>query len=65
MVSTLCQKWFKKNIFFVKKLKFLCSLDHTILFKFYKHGVQTFFKECMERLYTSNVNIGNSSREEF
>ena len=28
---------------FVKKLKISCSLDHTILFKFHKHKVQTFF----------------------
>ena len=27
--------------------------------------VQTFFKECMERLYTSNVSISNGSTEEF
>ena len=36
--STLCQKWFLKTRFFVKKLKILisCSLDHTILFKFHQ-----------------------------
>ena len=33
MASMLCQKWFlKKTSFFCKKLKILCSLDHTILF---------------------------------
>ena len=39
-----------KNPFFCQKLKILCILDHTILFKFHLHVVQTFFKECMERL---------------
>ena len=35
--------------FFVKKLKISGSLDHTILYKFRLHVVQTFCKECMER----------------
>ena len=39
MASTLCQKWLTIN-FFVKKLKILYSLDHTILFKFHQHVVQ-------------------------
>ena len=30
MASALCQKWSLKTWFFVKKLKILCSLDHTI-----------------------------------
>ena len=29
-----------KNLVFVKKLKILCSLDNTILFKFHQHVVQ-------------------------
>ena len=39
-----------KTVFFVKKLKISCSLYYTILFKFHLHVVQTFSKECMERL---------------
>ena len=38
MASTLRQKKKKKkkkSIFFLKKLKISCSLDHTILFKFH------------------------------
>ena len=27
--------------------------------------VQTFFKECIERIYTFNVSISNGSKEEF
>ena len=42
-----------KIFFFDKKLKILCSLNHTILFKFHKHMVQIFLKECMERLSMS------------
>ena len=30
--------------FFVKKLKILCSLDHTILFKFHKHVYKHFLR---------------------
>ena len=37
MASTLCQKWFKKPVFFVKKPKNSWSLCHTILFKFHQH----------------------------
>ena len=55
MASALCQKCFLKTRFFVKQLKILYSFDHTILFTFIWHVVQTFFKECMERLQTSNV----------
>ena len=34
MAATLCQKWFSKSSFlFIKKLKFLFILDHTIWFK--------------------------------
>ena len=40
MASTLYQKWFLKTRVFVKKLKILCSLNHTILFKFHQHVVQ-------------------------
>ena len=47
-LQTLCQKRFEKR-FFVKKLKISCSSDHAILFKFYQHVVQIFFKECMKR----------------
>ena len=54
-----------KNIFFVKKLKISCSFNHTNLFKFYLHVVQTFCKEWMERLWTFNVSINNGSTEEF
>ena len=43
-------KMILKTSFFVKKLKISCSLDHTILFKFYYHVVRTFLKERMERL---------------
>ena len=39
-----------KTYFFDKKLKILCSLNHTILFNFHKHMVQIFLKECMEGL---------------
>ena len=44
MASTFCQKLLSKTRFFVEKLKISCSLDHTILFKFHRHMVQTFFK---------------------
>ena len=54
-----------KPQFFVKKLKISCSLDHTILFKFHWMWYKHFFKECMERLKTSNVGISNGSTEEF
>ena len=40
----------KNLFFFIKKLKILCSLDHTILFKVHWHMAQTIFRECMERL---------------
>ena len=39
----LIKNGFKTCFFFVKKLKISCSLDHTILFQFYEHVVQTFF----------------------
>ena len=39
---TLYQKSFYKA--FVKKLKISCCLNHTILFKFYKHVVQIFLR---------------------
>ena len=65
MAPKLDQKWFKKNNFFVKKLKISCSLDHTILFKFHYHVVQTFCKECMEKLKTSNISISNGSKKTF
>ena len=35
MALALCQKWFWKTRFFVKKLKILCSFDQMILFKFH------------------------------
>ena len=44
MALTLCQKMVLKTRLFVKKLKILCSLDHTILFKFHFHMVQTFLR---------------------
>ena len=56
---------FKKHDFLVKNLKISCHLDHTILFKFHQHEVQTFLKECMERLKTFDVSISNGSRETF
>ena len=49
MFANLCPKKKKKKK--IKKLKILCSLDQTILFKIHKHMVQTFCKECVERLY--------------
>ena len=45
----------------VKKLKILYSLDNTILFKFHQHVIHILIKECMERLYTSNVSISNGN----
>ena len=52
MTSKLCQKWFRKPRFFVKKLNFFfCSLDHMILFKFHMHVVQGMY---MGRLWIYN-----------
>ena len=42
-VNTL-SKMAIKTRFSVKKLKISCSLDHTILFKFHWHMVQTFLR---------------------
>ena len=49
MSSTLCQNG-SINSFLSVKLKVSCSFDHTILFKFQYHVVQTFSMEYMERL---------------
>ena len=37
------------------------SFDNMILFKFHWPLVPIFFKECMERLETSNFSIGNGN----
>ena len=45
----------------VKKHNILCSSDHTILFKFHQHVVQILIKECMKRLWSSDVSISNGN----
>ena len=67
-VNCLSKMVIKNPIFFllvVKKLKISCCLDHTILFKFCLSMIQTFFKESMEKLQTSNFSNSNDSTEEF
>ena len=56
-----------KTWLFVRKLKSLFILDHTNLFKFHQHVVQSGFKECIETrdILTSNVGMSDGSREEI
>ena len=55
MLSKLNQKYFWKTRFSVKKLKILYLSDHTILFKFHQHVVQTHIKQWMMGLKLWNV----------
>ena len=54
-----------KNGFSSNSSKFRLLWTLTILCEFHYHVEQTFLKECMERLYTSNVIISNDTTEEF
>ena len=50
LASRFRQNGFKNSVFLSKKLKILCSLDHTILFKFQKHVVHIFSRNVWRDL---------------
>ena len=45
MAQPICQKWLYGTGLFVKGLKMLCSLDHSILFKFRQLNYGKIFTE--------------------
>ena len=68
MASTLCQNGYKHPFFYQKAQIFIQFGPYDFVRMSLAYGTTIFFfffKECMERLETSNVSISNGSTEGF